>query len=611
MGKKILERLAAFVPAFFLLAGFFGGMAMNVQAAIKDATVFENVSWEYMGETSVISDTGWLQSMCCTEDYIICLENTSTSDSTADTFLAFYKNEVDADGNPVTQYSLAKTVTETDYEHANGMTYNPDTREILVVGATPLNRENRGIVYIVDADTLKLKRTVRLSNGYKLLGVAYSEDTGHYVVQFFNDGYTESFFMELDEDFQQVGDVMPAVMWQDIRHQDFCISGDYLISLAFTEGASNSNVMHIYSLSQRELLVSYDLDILQEDGAFIEPESICEMGPGQILIGNAMRDPRRIAFYWTRVSAAFNITTSVENGTITGSQKTVAYASDYTISYEPEENYEIDTLTVDGEAVDPAEHPNFYVFEQISENHSIDVTFKEKPKFKVTTSVENGVIDDSVTLYRDKDLTVAYAPDAHYELNEILIDGAPIDRSLAPAQYTFENIQQDHQIDVRFTEIPSFEISTSAKNGVISQTESKIYRDENYTVYYHPRDYYKLAWIEVDGARTYVWQLRDHWNDYTFTDVQEPHMVSVTYYWVFLPWLVLGGAVLLILFFVSLIGLNAGYMRRRRLRRRYLKRRRIRRKRELNQARAEARVREKMRQEAGIRRVDPEDFVDK
>lgn len=74
--------------------------------------------------------------------------------------LPLLKNDYDEHGNPVERYSVAKQVTEMDYEHGNGMTYNPNTNEILIVGSTPLSPENQGYVYIVDADTLKFKKKV-------------------------------------------------------------------------------------------------------------------------------------------------------------------------------------------------------------------------------------------------------------------------------------------------------------------------------------------------------------------------------------------------------------------------------------------------------------------
>lgn len=45
---------------------------MSAYSAIKDETVFKDVQWEAIGETPVLQDKGWVQSMCTTNNYIIC-----------------------------------------------------------------------------------------------------------------------------------------------------------------------------------------------------------------------------------------------------------------------------------------------------------------------------------------------------------------------------------------------------------------------------------------------------------------------------------------------------------------------------------------------------------
>lgn len=569
---SIYKRIAALLLA--VMAAFLPIVSIKSYAGIKDATVFQNVSWSYKGETGVFSDTGWLQSMCTTENYIICLENSSTTESTPDTLMAFYKNDKDENGNPVEKYSLAKTVCEKDYEHGNGMTYNPNTNEILIVGSTPLNEENRGLVYIVDADTLKFKRSVKLTSTYKLLGIAYDEENNNYIVQYFNDGYTTSFFVRVDADtFAQVGDVFYARMWTNIRHQDFCISGDYLISLAFTDGVTNSNVMHIYDVATGELMAQYALNI-NKTGEFIEPESICELSPGEIMIGNALKNPRRIAFYSTTVSAAFKLTTSVENGTITGSQKTVDYGSDYTVTYEPDEDYEIEHIYVDGQEVSLTDHPDSYTFEAISKNHTIDVKFKEKPIFTITTSAENGFIDVSVDKHRDNDVQITYGANDHYELSELLVDGAAVNVEEGQTTYTFTNIQEAHDIKAVFTEIPSYSIKTEAVNGTISTGSDKVYRDEDYTAYYDAKNEdYDLGAVVIDGELILGESIRGEWRNYTFEDVTSDHTIKVIYYWKYLPMLVIIAAGGLIGTLLTLALLSAGYRHRRKMRRRYLMRR--------------------------------------
>lgn len=98
----------------------------------------------------------------CHRQYIVCLVNASKKTTEPDTLIAFYRNTTDADGNPVEQYSYAFSVTETDYEHGNGMTYNPNTQEIAIAGLFTNDPSNAGAVFIVDANTLHFKRKVQV-----------------------------------------------------------------------------------------------------------------------------------------------------------------------------------------------------------------------------------------------------------------------------------------------------------------------------------------------------------------------------------------------------------------------------------------------------------------
>lgn len=591
---KLKARLLAALLAAAVLLPSAGAPSF---AAIKDATVFQDVNWEYLGETATIKETGWLQSMCCTEDYIICLENTSNSNSNPDTLLAFYKNDHDKDGNPVKKYSLAKKITETDYEHGNGMTYNPNTKEIMIVGSKPLKSENKGLVYVVDAESLKLKRTVKISSTYNLLGIAYCPETDRYIIQLFDDDYTNSFFIVTDSAFKLIDDAgFNTKMWNNIRHQDFCVSGDYLISLAFTKDVHNSNVMHIYSISERRLLTEYALNI-NGTGEFIEPESICEMGPDEIIVANAQKNPRRISFYKAKVAAAFKVSTSVENGTISSSQKSVDYGTDFSVNYEPQENYELDKITVDGQEIDVNEYPNTYVFEKVAKNHSIDVRFKEKPKFTLTTSVQNGTIDESPVVYRDTDCTIKFTPDKHFEIDQILIDGEPAEALATQTEYTFTNIQEAHTIDVRFKEIPSYEITAQVSGGTVQAPDHKVYRDESYTVVYSPNNQYTLGYIVVDGKTLYGSALKDYLSGYTFENIQGAHHIQVVYYWKYLPLVILTALFVSILLSIQIARLNPAGRKRRMLRKRYKRRKKIRKKVAQDREKYEAIVREKMKRE--------------
>ena len=136
----------------------------NVSADEKTSDL-EPVPWSKVTESSKKKENSWLQSMCATDQYIVCLVNASKKGTDPDTLIAFYRNTTDTDGNPVEQYSYAFSVTETDYEHGNGMTYNPSTQEIAIAGLFTNDPSDAGAIFIVDANTLHFKRKVQVGNG--------------------------------------------------------------------------------------------------------------------------------------------------------------------------------------------------------------------------------------------------------------------------------------------------------------------------------------------------------------------------------------------------------------------------------------------------------------
>ena len=86
------------------------------------------------------------------------------------------------------------------------------------------------------------------------------------------------------------------------------------------------------------------------------------------------------------------------------------------------------------------------------------------------TKVENGIIDDSVTLHRDNNLTVNYKPEKHYEYGEI-VDGRPVDTQIHADSYYFDNIQSDHTIEVKYKAIPSFNVHAEDTGGTLSPAD--------------------------------------------------------------------------------------------------------------------------------------------
>src|SRR5699024_4701285 len=141
------------------------------------------------------------------------------------------------------------------YEHGNGMTYNPVTDEIAIVGATPLHEENRGVVYLVDPHTLQLKRKVKVSN-MRISAIGYSADLNQYVL-LLGKG-SRYFFATADSELNLTDTIFEATDEDGSTFQDLCVSGDYIIILPVK---TSDPILQVYSLSEQRLLGTYDLYI--------------------------------------------------------------------------------------------------------------------------------------------------------------------------------------------------------------------------------------------------------------------------------------------------------------------------------------------------------------
>ncbi len=565
-GKK-----AGLAAVFWLILTLLAG-PVDTSAKIKEVSALENPQWTMVGQVGVTQEESWLQSMCVTENYIVCFENTSNNDDDPDTLLAFYKNDYDENGNPVERYSLAKTITERDYEHGNGMTYNRNTNEIIIAPSKPRNKKNMGIVYKVDGTTLEYKETVTVAdNTMRVEAVDYDTENGQYIL-LEKDPDLNYKFVFTDEAFQELHSFDVTGINRKVVCQDFATSGDYMLVLTTPQDdLGGVSGLLVYSKSQGTQLAYYRMHM--EGMGPQEAESIAEVSPGHILVAVAIKDPRSIAFFETELQAVFKVTTSVENGDVTGGHDELDEGSNYTVAYNPDEDYELSALSIDGVPQDIAEYPTSYTFENLSSDHTLDVIFTEIPKFDITTSVTNGFIDDTLTVRRDKDGTITYRPKEHYETDQILIDGIPVENPQDyETSYDFINVQGPHSIEVRYKEIPSYPITTQVVNGTISKTQPKVYRDEDFTVEYQPLKDYELSYIKVDGE--WMQEMPENILDnYAFQNIQGPHEILVVYQWKYMPYIVFGALWMLALICGIIYGFYLLYTERRRKEEEMLRRR--------------------------------------
>ncbi len=294
--------------AFFCMLCF--GWMLNpltVHAEIASDRAFDGAVWEKIIEDDIEAAEGVVQSMCVTDYYIIMMENVAEDGTTPDIIKAYYRYDHDENGQPVERYSLAKRVQDMCYEHCNGMAFNPNTREIVVALYTSYNAENRGCVFLLDADTLEFKGRLKITDDYNILGIGYDQAENCYYIQTNADGgYT---FKKLDSQFQIIDDYGTMEGYsKGTNFQDLCVSGDYIINLPLTLHMGIGDYINMYSISRRVMVSDTQMNFNFEGVSGDEPESICELEPGlfAVTVTQSYADGRRtVAVYKTMVPYNF------------------------------------------------------------------------------------------------------------------------------------------------------------------------------------------------------------------------------------------------------------------------------------------------------------------
>lgn len=294
--------------AFFCMLCF--GWMLNpltVHAEIASDRAFDGAVWEKIIEDDIEAAEGVVQSMCVTDYYIIMMENVAEDGTTPDIIKAYYRYDHDENGQPVERYSLAKRVQDMCYEHCNGMTFNQNTREIVVALYTSYNAENRGCVFLLDADTLEFKGRLKITDDYNILGIGYDQAEDCYYIQTNADGgYT---FKKLDSQFQIIDDYGTMEGYsKGTNFQDLCVSGDYIINLPLTLHMGIGDYINMYSISRRVMVSDTQMNFNFEGVSGDEPESICELEPGlfAVTVTQSYADGRRtVAVYKTMVPYNF------------------------------------------------------------------------------------------------------------------------------------------------------------------------------------------------------------------------------------------------------------------------------------------------------------------
>ncbi|MDO4804953.1 MAG: hypothetical protein Q4A32_09060 [Lachnospiraceae bacterium] len=379
-------------------------------------------TWNYLFEDG-LTHNGVIQSICATPDYLITIENTSEDPSQPDTVSAYYKNPFDHDGNPVEQYSLAMRNADSDWEHGNGMAYNPNTNEIYVALYSNDAGDNEGCLYVMDPDTLSFKRKIKIAEGYNILGIDYdSENDQYYTLTNAAANYS---LERRDADFHLIEDLGPIDPSPGTNFQDICVSGDYIFLSPLTFGMGIGDFMNIYSISRRLTLLSIDMNMGLE-AQFVEAEGVCMAHKGVFVCPVTVTwadGTRHVYFFETTLPWFYTIETSARGMT---------YEGDYTV-------YTLDVGDGEATAFNMDEIPyTGMIYDSDANAKSDGVVIGGK----ISTGTQQAL---SGTSY-----TVSFEPSPGYKVAAVYMDVTQLEVEEGATSVTIDNIDGNHRITVDF-----------------------------------------------------------------------------------------------------------------------------------------------------------------
>ena len=289
--KRIRQILALLLSAFFAFLFF-------PEPVKADGGILGDSSWQYLFTADSVN-SGLIQSICLTNDYLITIENVADGAETLDIVSAYYRNDTDPYGNPVERFSLANRIQSEEWEHGNGMTYNPNTNEIYVALYTNTIPENRGCLYVMDPDTLTKKGTIKITDDFNILAIDYDPANNWYYIQT-NADYAFS-IMILNSDFQIIEDLGAEPADPGYNFQDFCLAGDYLLQFPLTWNMNIGEYMTVYSIPDRMAVDTIQLYFEElPNELYVEPESIARLDDTGFIVAvnsTSYDNYRRCLFY--------------------------------------------------------------------------------------------------------------------------------------------------------------------------------------------------------------------------------------------------------------------------------------------------------------------------
>lgn len=217
--------------------------------------------------------------------------------------------------------------------------------------------------------------------------------------------------------------------------------------------------------------------------------------------------------------------TTDKNGIVEPLESVIEEGKSQTWTITPNQNYNVDKIYLD--EIEQTITGNEFTLDNVKSNHTLNVTFKELAKYKITTIAKggNGTITPTLEVYEGTNPTFKLSPNEGYMVDKVLLDNVNI--QALNNEVIISNVQANHEIVVTFKEIPivKYKVTTSTDgNGTITPDTITLDSGKSQTFTITPNADYEIDTLLLNGSQVVVEN-----NQYTISNISQDYELKATF----------------------------------------------------------------------------------
>jgi hypothetical protein len=245
--------------------------------------------------------------------------------------------------------------------------------------------------------------------------------------------------------------------------------------------------------------------IVPDVGYYLDTVLVNGVGKGTIntYTFNNVKGDSTISAFFVKKKYTITTTTPGGNGIITPANPKVYHGDNQTLTFVPAPGYQVNKVKIDGVENLAAAQNGYYTFVNVTQPHTIEVTFIKMTFTIISTHTLGGVINPAGTAvieYGDHSAIYVFLPESGYHVAQVLIDGVNNYQAIDDGLYRFLNVTANHTIHVIFAPDTHTIFATATTGGVITPS-GIVYATtgETPTFNFRPETGYKLVRVLVNG----------------------------------------------------------------------------------------------------------------